>query len=88
MTVSADFCQEKRTMWHLIWRYKRTQTRLVLSNLSEVYAEIKESHRGLKFGFSKFSSVRPTNCMLAGASRTHSVCVCTAYQNVRLMLEG
>ena len=32
--------------------------------------------------------LRPKNVALAGASGTHSVCVCTLHQNVKLMLEG
>jgi hypothetical protein len=64
------------------------QKRPVLSSLSEVFAEFKESHPDLKVGFSKFTSLQPKNCALAGASGTHSGCLCTAHQNVKLMLEG
>jgi hypothetical protein len=39
-------------------------------------------------GFSKFASLWPTNSVLAGASGTHSLCVCTACHNVKLILEG
>ena len=40
------------------------------------------------FGFSKFAELRPKHCVLAGASGTHSVCVCTIHQNVKLMMIG
>jgi hypothetical protein len=63
------------------------QKRLVLNNLSEIYAEFKQSHPGLKVGFSKFASLQPKNCVLAGASGTLSVCMGTAHQNVKLMLK-
>ena len=42
----------------------------------------------VKVGFSKFASLRPKNVVLLGGSGTHSVCVCTIHQNVKLMLEG
>ena len=38
--------------------------------------------------FSKFADVRPKHCILAGASGTHSVCVCTIHQKVKLMMVG
>ena len=36
--------------------------------------------------FSKFAELRPKHCILAGASGTHSVCVCTIHQHLKLML--
>lgn len=35
---------------------------------------------------SKFAKFRPMYCILAGASGTHSVCVCTILQTCKLML--
>lgn len=64
------------------------QKRLVLSNLKELYKCFKEQNAEAKIGFSKFASLRPKNCVLAGASGTHSVCVCTLHQNPKLMLEA
>ena len=61
------------------------QKRLVLSNLREVYREFKERFPDHKIGFSKFAELRPKHCVLAGARGTHSVCVCTIHQNVKLM---
>ena len=61
------------------------QKRLVLSNLKETYQLFKEKYPDTKIGFSKFADVRPTHCVLAGVSGTHSVCVCTIHQNVKLM---
>ena len=42
----------------------------------------------IKVGFSKFADFHPKHCVLAGASGTHSVCVCTIHQNVKLMMLG
>ena len=62
------------------------QKRLVLNYLREVYHEFKEKFPDRKIGFSKFAELRPKHCILAGASGTHSVCVCTIHQNVKLMM--
>ena len=64
------------------------QKRLVLCNLKEAYHQFKQQHPGIKVGFSKFAELRPKECVLAGATGTHSVCVCTIHQNVKLMMEG
>ena len=64
------------------------QKRLVLSNLKEVYRSFKDAFPSKKIGFSKFAELRPPHCVLAGASGTHSVCVCTIHQNVKLMFLG
>ena len=64
------------------------QKRLVLSNLKEVYQLFKQKYPTKSIGFSKFAELRPKNCVLAGASGTHSVCVCTIHQNVKLMMHG
>lgn len=64
------------------------QKRLVLYNLRELYLKFKEQHPELKIGFSKFAECRPQYCVLAGASGTHSVCVCVYHQNVKLLLSG
>ena len=64
------------------------QKKLVLSNLKEVYRAFKDAFPGQKIGFSKFAELRPPHCVLAGASGTHSVCVCTIHQNVKLMFLG
>lgn len=64
------------------------QKRLVLCNLNEAFKEFKDEYPHLKIGFSKFAELRPKNCILAGASGTHTVCVCHIHQNVKLMMIG
>jgi hypothetical protein len=51
------------------------QKQSLLCNLKELYCHFKNSHPGVKIGFSKFSSLHPRNCIMAGASGTHSVCM-------------
>jgi hypothetical protein len=66
----------------------QVQKRLILNNLKEIYHQFKEEHTETKIGFSKFAELRPKNCILAGASGTHTVCVCTIHQNVILMMSA
>ncbi|XP_071578919.1 uncharacterized protein [Temnothorax nylanderi] len=66
----------------------KVQKRLVLCNLREAHALFKERYPNLKVQFSKFAALRPKYCILAGASGTHSVCVCCIHQNVKLMIDG
>ena len=51
-----------------------------------MYCEFKDKNPDKKVGFSKFAELRPRHCVLAGASGTHSVCVCTIHQNIKLMM--
>ena len=69
-------------------RRVHVQKKLVLSNLKEVYHAFKDAFPGKKIGFSKFAELRPPHCVLAGGSGTHSVCVCTIHQNMKLMFLG
>ena len=64
------------------------QKRLVLSNLCELYAAWKEANPDKKVGFSAFAALRPKYCVLAGATGTHTVCVCKYHQNPTLMAEA
>ena len=64
------------------------QKRLVLCNLKELHQQFKDEYPNEGIGFSKFAELRPKHCVLAGASGTHSVCVCTIHQNVKLMHLG
>lgn len=67
---------------------QNVQKRLILCNLRELYLHFKESKPDVNVGLSKFSSLRPKWCILAGSSGTHTVCVCLYHQNIKLMLEG
>ena len=64
------------------------QKRLVLCNLREAYHQFKILHPDVKIGFSTFAQLRPKECVLAGSSGTHSVCVCVVHQNAKLMMTG
>ena len=63
------------------------QKRCILCNLKELYVPFKNTNPEVKIKFSKCCTLRPKYCFLAGASGTHSVCVCTIHQNVKLLLQ-
>lgn len=69
---------------------KRThiQKKLILSNLKELYKSFQLEYPNIKIGFSTFAVMRPKHCVLAGASGTHTVCVCSTHQNIKLMIVG
>ena len=56
-----------------------------LCNLQELYAAFKEKHSNVNIGFAKFCALRPKCCVLAGSKINHSVCVCSAHQNIVLL---
>lgn len=67
----------------------KIQRRLVLMNLREAYQLFKIKYPDAKIGFSKFASVRPPQCILAGSAHgIHTTCVCTYHQNIKLMLNA
>ena len=42
----------------------------------------------MKIGFSKFCTLHPKWCVIAGLSGTSSVCVCTTHQNTILLVDA
>lgn len=67
---------------------RHEQKRLVLGNLKELYSLFGTQHPDNHIGFSTFADLRPENCILAGSSGTHTVCVCSIHQNPILMLDA
>ena len=62
--------------------------RLLLCNLKELYSCFKLNYLDEKVSFSKFASLQPECCIKAGPKNTHSVCVCSYHQNVKLLLSS
>ena len=62
--------------------------RSIICNLKELYTAFKDKHPDLKISFSKSASLRPKWCITVGPKGTYSVCVCTAHQNVKLLLSS
>ena len=71
-----------------ISRNVHKQKRFVLCNLSELYSAFIYKSPNIKIGCSKFCTLRPKWCVLAGSSGTHSVCVCSTDQNAVLLFDA
>ena len=80
MPGSKDFVSIRRNV--------HVQKRLLLCTLKELFCEFKKQFPDKKIGFSKFCALRPKQCILAGSPGTHSVCVCSIHENVKLMLSA
>lgn len=64
--------------------------RLLLLNLKDLHQAFLEANNDEsdKVSLSKFAELRPRECILAGASGTHVVCVCEAHENFKLMVSA
>lgn len=67
---------------------KQLPKRLMYCNLNELFEFFVVKHPEVDIGFSTFAKLRPTQCIFAGASGTHSVCVCIYHENVKLMIDA
>lgn len=66
----------------------QVQKKMVLCNLCELHTAFKNENPSIDIGKSKFASLRPAHCVLAGGPGTHSICVCKYHQNFKLLLDG
>ena len=57
-----------------------------LCSLHELYTAFKQKHPNLNIGLTKICTLRPKWCVLTGSKMTHSVCVCSTYQNIVLLV--
>ena len=90
MTISVGTCLKRKTM--LVWVKEQINKNFAtcksLCNLQELYTAFKEEHWNINIGLSKLCALRPKWCVLAGSKMTHSVCVCSAHQNVMLQVDA
>ena len=63
------------------------QKQLVLCNLHELFVAFKERNPDVKIVFSKFCTLSPKWCIIAGSSGAHSGYVCTTHQNTIFLVE-
>ena len=91
--VEAFYCDDENSRimpgkkdYVSIARNVHLQKKLLLCNLNELYSAFVLQYPDIKIGRSKFIALRPY-CIIAGASGTHSVCVCTIHQNSILILD-
>ena len=64
----------------------KVQKRLLLANISEIYASFKAECPSLKIGFSTFALLRPKWYIPVDVAGSHNVCVCTYHQKTKVML--
>ena len=86
MTISVGRCLKSKVVKEYI--NKNFATCKSLCNLQEFYTAFKEKHPNVNIGFSKFCALRPKWCVLDGLKMNHSVCVCSAHQNVMLLVDA
>ena len=81
---------ERKTMlvWVKEYIIKNFATCKSLCNLQELYTAFKEKHPNVNIGFSKFCALRPKWCVLAGSKMAQSVYVCSAHQNIVLLVDA
>jgi hypothetical protein len=63
------------------------QKRLLLHTLSECYLLFKDDHTDVKIGKTKFSTLKPPQCVFPGTPGTREVCVCIIHGNADLVME-
>jgi hypothetical protein len=61
--------------------------RLVLGTLGSLFHIYLEENPEHQLSLSKFCELRPKECVLAGQTGTHVICVCTYHENPNLMFE-
>ena len=90
MTISVGTCLKRKALLVWVKEYinKNFATCKSLYNLQELYTAFKEKHPNVNIGFSKFCALRPKWCLLVGSRMSHSVCVCSAHQNVMLLVDA
>ena len=90
MTISVGRCLKRKTMlvWVKEYIIKNFATCKSLCNLQELYTALKEKYPNVNIGFSKFCALRLKWCVLAGSKMTRSVCVCSAHQNVMVLVDA
>lgn len=68
---------------------QKVQRKLIMMDLKEAYVMFKAENPDHAIGFSKFASLRPGECVLAGSTHgIHRVCVCLYHQNVKLTFDS
>ena len=90
MTISVGRCLKRKTM--LVWVkeciIKNFATIKSLCNLQELFTAFREKHPNVNIEFLKFCTFRPKWCVLAGSEMTHFVCICSAHQNVVVLVDA
>ena len=86
MTISVGRCPKNKVVKKYI--KKNFAACKSLCNLQELYTAFEEKHPNVNIGFSKFCALRSNWFVLVGSKMTHSVWVCSAHQNVVLLVNA
>ena len=54
--------------------------------MKELFETYKTIEGNPEICFSSFAKLRPSHCIIAGGSGTHTVCICTKHQNTKLQV--
>ena len=89
MTISVCRFLKRKAMLVRVKEYinKNFANCKSLCSLQELYTAFKQKHPNLKIGLTKICTLRPKWCVLTGSKTTHSVCVCSTYQNVVFLVD-
>ena len=86
MTISVNRCLKSKVVKDYI--NKNFAASKSLCNLQELYTAFKEKRPNVNIGFSMSCALRSKWCVLAGSKMTHSACICSADQNIVLLVDG
>ena len=86
MIISVGRCLKSEVVKEYI--NKSFATSKVFVTYQSFIPHSKKKHRNVNIWFSKFCALRPKWYVLAGSKMTHSVYVCSAYQNVLLLIDA
>lgn len=67
---------------------EHVQKRLLLGNIDEIFKQFQYENANVNISFTSFTKLRPKNCVSAGSSGTHNVCVCLQHENMKLLIDA
>ena len=86
--ISRTFPGKKDTISVKIGNQRENiQKQLLLYNLSDIHKKFIDAYPAHQVQLTTFSSLRPKQCVFAGDSSAHNVCVCHYHENVNFLIE-
>lgn len=67
---------------------KPVAKRRLMHNLNDLYLAFKAENPEITISLSKFSKLRPKNCVWPGLRGQHNTCICEIHQNFEFLLEA
>ena len=89
MTISVGSCLKRKAMLARVKEYiKKTLQIAKVFVACRNYVLLQTKTPKYKYWVHKNGALTPKWCGLAGSTMTHSVCICSAYQNVVLLADA